>query len=46
MWKTERKVELLAPAGSMEALRAAVQNGCDAVYLGGSMFVCLLPSIP
>ena len=22
----------------MEALRAAVQNGCDAVYLGGSMF--------
>ena len=38
MWKTERKVELLAPAGSMEALRAAVQNGCDAVYLGGSMF--------
>ena len=38
MWKTERKVELLAPAGSMEALHAAVQNGCDAVYLGGSMF--------
>lgn len=34
----ERKVELLAPAGSMEALHAAVQNGCDAVYLGGSMF--------
>lgn len=33
-----KKVELLAPAGSMEALIAAVQNGCDAVYLGGSMF--------
>lgn len=33
-----RKVELLAPAGSMEALIAAVQNGCDALYLGGSMF--------
>lgn len=33
-----KKVELLAPAGSMEALHAAVQNGCDAVYLGGSMF--------
>lgn len=32
------KVELLAPAGSFEALRAAVQNGCDAVYLGGTMF--------
>lgn len=26
--------ELLAPAGSMEALKAAVANGCDAVYLG------------
>ncbi|MFR6488723.1 MAG: peptidase U32 family protein [Clostridium sp.] len=38
MWNAEKKVELLAPAGSMEALRAAVQNGCDAVYLGGSMF--------
>ena len=33
-----RKVELLAPAGSIEALYAAVQNGCDAVYLGGEMF--------
>lgn len=33
-----RKVELLAPAGSMEALAAAVQNGCDAVYLGGHKF--------
>lgn len=33
-----KKVELLAPAGSFEALQAAVQNGCDAVYLGGSMF--------
>ena len=27
-------MELLAPAGSMEALRAAVCNGADAVYLG------------
>ena len=27
-------LELLAPAGSMEALKAAVQNGADAVYLG------------
>lgn len=26
--------ELLAPAGSMEALHAAVDNGADAVYLG------------
>lgn len=31
-------MELLAPAGSMEALQAAVQNGCDAVYLGGAMY--------
>ncbi|HWP80283.1 MAG TPA: U32 family peptidase [Candidatus Acidoferrum sp.] len=27
---------LLAPAGSMEALRAAVKGGADAVYLGGA----------
>ena len=31
-------IELLAPAGSMEALRAAVQNGADAVYLGCGVF--------
>ncbi len=31
-------LELLAPAGSMEALRAAVQNGADAVYLGCGEF--------
>lgn len=31
-------MELLAPAGSMEALIAAVQNGADAVYLGGADF--------
>ena len=28
-------LELLAPAGSMEALRAAVENGADAVYYVG-----------
>lgn len=28
-------MELLAPAGTMEALVAAVQNGANAVYLGG-----------
>ncbi|MFZ5641756.1 MAG: DUF3656 domain-containing U32 family peptidase [Bacillota bacterium] len=32
------KPELLAPVGSWEALVAAVQNGADAVYLGGKMF--------
>ena len=31
-------LEILAPAGSMEALRAAVQNGANAVYLGCGMF--------
>lgn len=32
------KVELLAPAGSMESLYAAVNNGADAIYLGGPKF--------
>ena len=31
-------MEFLAPAGSMEALRAAVCNGADAVYLGADTF--------
>ncbi len=31
-------LELLSPAGSMEALRAAVQNGANAVYLGCGTF--------
>ena len=31
-------LELLAPAGSMEAVAAAVQNGADAVYLGWGDF--------
>lgn len=30
--------ELLAPAGSLEALRAAVNAGADAVYIGGRAF--------
>ncbi|MCC5829481.1 MAG: U32 family peptidase [Phycisphaeraceae bacterium] len=34
----ERKVELLAPAGDWEALKAAAANGADAVYLGLSEF--------
>ena len=32
------KPELLLPAGGMEAVIAAVQNGADAVYLGGKQF--------
>ena len=30
--------ELLAPAGSMESVYAAVQSGADAIYIGGNMF--------
>lgn len=30
--------ELLAPAGSLEALKAAISNGCDAIYLGMQKF--------
>jgi len=30
--------ELLSPAGSLAAVRAAVANGCDAVYMGGRNF--------
>lgn len=32
------KPEILAPAGSMEALKAAIYAGADAVYLGGDRF--------
>ena len=35
---TPGRPELLAPAGSPEALRAAVENGADAVYLGWGAF--------
>lgn len=31
-------VELLAPAGNFDALRAAVESGADAVYLAGEKF--------
>jgi putative protease len=34
----EVKAELLAPAGSYKALRSAVLNGADAVYLGSTRF--------
>ncbi|HIT88473.1 MAG TPA: DUF3656 domain-containing protein [Candidatus Coprocola pullicola] len=30
--------ELLSPAGSMQSLYAAVNNGCNAVYVGGKQF--------
>ena len=28
------KIEILAPAGSYESMRAAMNAGCDAVYMG------------
>ena len=33
-----KRIELLAPAGNMDNLVAAVEAGCDAVYLGGKSF--------
>ena len=33
-----KRPELLAPAGSMESLKAAIAAGCDAVYLSGKMY--------
>jgi U32 family peptidase len=36
--RSDRRPELLAPAGDWEALRAAVANGADAVYFGLSGF--------
>lgn len=33
-----KKIELLAPSGNMESLKAAVAGGCDAVYLGMTVF--------
>ncbi len=32
------QIELLSPAGSMESVYAAVNNGCNAVYIGGKHF--------
>ena len=33
-----KNIELLSPVGDFECLKAAVQNGADAVYLGASSF--------
>ncbi len=33
-----KKTELLSPAGNMDALKAAVAGGCDAVFLGLNIF--------
>ncbi|MBU5333996.1 DUF3656 domain-containing protein [Anaerocolumna aminovalerica] len=33
-----RKIEILAPAGSIDSLKAAINASCDAVYIGGAKF--------
>ena len=33
-----REIEILAPAGSYDSLKAAIAAGADAVYVGGSQF--------
>ncbi len=33
-YKTMKQIELLSPAGSLESVRAAVQSGAGAVYMG------------
>ena len=38
MTETVKKCEILSPAGSAEQLVAAVNNGCDSVYLGLESF--------
>ena len=38
MERSFKKPELLAPAGSFDSLRAAINAGADAVYMGGSKF--------
>lgn len=34
----DKQIELLAPAGGMDALTAAVESGADAIYLGGKEY--------
>ena len=38
MTLTKKSVELLAPAGTFETFKAAIDAGADAVYLGGKHF--------
>lgn len=33
-----KKIELLAPAGDIKCLKAAIEGGADAIYLGGKNF--------
>lgn len=34
----DKNIELLAPAGTYDAFLAAIENGADAIYLGGKLF--------
>lgn len=34
----KNNIELLSPAGDMPSVKAAVQNGADAIYVGASLF--------
>ena len=36
--ETSKKVEILAPGGSIDSIYAAINCGADAVYVGGQMF--------
>ena len=38
MQLSDKKAEVLAPAGNLESLKCAVMNGADAVYLGLTRF--------
>ena len=38
MCRTDRKIEILAPAGSIETLYATAAMGADAIYVGGPKF--------
>jgi len=34
----KKNIELMAPVGSIESLYAAIENGANAIYLGGKLF--------
>ena len=34
----KKRIELLAPAGDFDSLKAAIASGANAVYLGGNAF--------
>ena len=35
---TKNDIEILAPAGSFESLKAGINAGADAIYIGGGKF--------